>query len=764
MIDRLGNVVAELRERRAIRFLVGYLVGAWITAQIAGFFVEQGYVGRKVLDVTLFLAVVFFFLALILVWYHGEKGQQKIQRVEGVLIGAVLLVGAGGAAWIAARDATQGPSSATAVYDLGENSVAVLPFQNQIASAELEWLDRGIADLLATDLAQFDTLRVVSGQRVFDIMRQLGVVESRTVPEGLQTEVTERAGARYMLIGSIIGSPDNIQIVATLSDVRTGDIRASARARGRDVFALVDEVSGVISVDLLGGGMAAAGKAPIAELTTGSIEALREYDIGTQAMWQGLYSDAREHLERALELDPSFSAAHVQLAMVLFRMGDFANATEALQRANQHLETASERDRLYVGAFSDFVFGSAAEGEAKFRELLTKYPYEKDARITFGGFLSQSPGRGDEIERLTLETVQLDPFYGTGWNQLAYRYANRGDFVGADSLVQRYIDLEPDSPNPLDSRGELLEMAGNVEEARDAYKQALAIRGDFAIALSHLARSYRREGRYAESRAALASYRTSEFAETRVWAWWLTADALVSEGDIPRAVATYDSLVAVAALLNRPDLHALTLDGMVRTQIMLERYDDAVTYAELLEEVRGPDGITQAARLHDLGSKGRFDEMERLRIQAIEGAREAGYPQAFIRVAEGSTEMTIEYYRGNHERVIEIIADVREQASFPVTQLGYPSIRSALEVGDVTTAQRGVQMMLGATLAPQFHAPPLVLRAREYFQGRIAELELDTARAIAQYDGLIDLMGAGLSDFPLLADVPARRAALGGSR
>jgi len=763
MIDRLGNVIAELRERRAIRFLVGYLVGAWITAQIAGFFVEQGYVGRRVLDVTLFLAVVFFFLSVVLVWYHGEKGQQKVQRLEGFIIGTLLLIGATGSAWIATREAGSGFGGVEAIYDLGESSIAVLPFQNQITSAELEWLDRGIADLLATDLAQFDTLRVVSGQRVFDIMRQLGVVDSRTVPEDLQTEVTERAGARFMLTGSIIGSPGNLQIVATLSDVRTGDIRASARARGDDVFALVDEVSAAISTDLLGRGISSVEKAPVAQLTTSSIEALREFDLGSSATWEGLYSEAREHLERAIELDPTFSAANAQLAMLLFRFGDIGSATEALQQANRHLATASERDRLFVGGFSDVVFGRPEDGEAKFRELLAKYPYEKDVRIIFGGLLSQFGGDQEEIERLTLETVQLDPFYGLGWNQLAYRYANRGDFVGADTLIQKYIDLEPDSPNPLDSKGEILEMAGKIEEARDAYRSALALREDFAVGLGHLARSYRRERRYADSRAAVAPYRTSEFADTRMWAWWLTADALMFEGDVPGALATYDSLIAVTEALNRPDLHALTLDGMIRTLILLERYGEAVRYAASLDRVRGPDGITEVARLHDLGASGRFDEMERLRLQSLESARETGLPPQFLRVAEGATEMVIEYYRGDHARVVEIINDLREGSNFPVTQLGYPSIRSALEVGDVETAKQGTRAMMAGTLAPQFHTAPLVLRARDYFEGRIAELEGDTVRARAEYDDLIDLMGDGLADVPLFADVRSRRAALAGS-
>ncbi len=761
MTDTPQGFFAELRERRAVRYIAGYAVGAWVAAQVAGFFVEQGYISRRLLDVTLFLLVVGFFAALVLVWYHGERGHQRVRRPEAVLLGALLIIGVTGSVWLAARPADPAATSARGGSPLGDNSVAVLPFQNQILLSDYEWLDRGIAELLATDLAQFDTLRVVSGQRVLDILRQLGAGEARIVPADLQTEVTRRAGARYMLTGSIIGSPDDLQIVATLSDARTGEVRASARARGRDVFALVDEVSAALSSDLVGRAVSPVENAPVARLTTNSLEAFRAYDAGRDAVWQFLNVEAREHFERAIALDSTYAAAHFQLAGLDYRSGNVIAANQHIRAASRHLETASERDRLTIGAFIDFVSGEAESGERKFRELIRKYPDEKDARLLYAGFASLGVVDEEDAEEQLVQLMTLDPYYADGWNFLAYRYAARGDLAGADTLVQKYVDLQPDAPNAYDSRGEIREFAGRYEEARADYRRALELRGDFALALAHLGRSYVAEGRYEEARAALAEYRGSEFPDTRVWAWWTTADTRMWEGDVEGALAGYDSLVAVAAGSGRPGLYAQALTQVLRTMVLLERYEVASRLADSLRRTRGPDGTTTAGTLHYLASTGRFDIAEQIRESALQAIRASGAPEGFARVADGAMRVIGPFHRGDHARVVEVARSSLAEYGSPPTQLGHPVIRSALAMGDTALLRVGVENMSRGALAADYRSDPLEERHRTYFLGRLAELRGDRARAATRYDSLLRGWSAGVSHVPLFRGLRERRSGLG---
>ena len=756
----LGRFIETARERRVFRYLVFYVGSAWVVAQVVEFFLDNYGWSPRVLDIVLFLLAIGFLVTLTLAWYHGERGHQRIPRVEAVLLGALAVVGVMGTAWLATRSVAGPGQDIDAAVDLGPNSIAVLPFRNEIQAPGFAWLDRGVAELLATDLSQLDTLRVVSGQRIFDLLRQFGVAEDEEIPEELHTRVTRRAGARFLLTGSVVGSPDDVQLVAELSDTRSGVTLASARARGADIFRLIDEVSAELSSDLLGRQLGPGESAPVTQLTTRSLDAFREYDRGRIARFRFHLQDARSHFERAVELDSTFALAHFQLAGLLFQQGDVGSAIEHLQAADRHLGIASERDRLYVGGFVDLIQGRRDAGLAKLRELVAKYPDEKDARLILWSFLQQDPGAQGETERLIRETVELDPYYGPGWNLLAYLEARRGNFEAADSLIDRYAALEPGEPNPLDSRGEIAEIAARYEEARDSYRAALALRPDFFISLQHLARSYLREGRPADARGELAGYRASEAADTRVWAWWLTADTRMWEGDVRGAVATYDSTVAVAAATGRADLHGLALDQMTRTLVLLERYPEAVRYADSLRAVRGPDAVTSTARLHLLGSGRRFEEMEEVRDEVVAHFRDTPGLQSFAGQAAAGMDMLVAYYRGDHQRVLDRLREARSQNP-RVVQFGYPGIRAALATGDVETAATGTEDLVVATgLSGLERLPPLETRYRDYFRARIAELRGDTAVAIAGYDRLLEEWGAALDAIPLFRDVRTRRAAL----
>jgi TolB-like protein len=69
------------------------------------------------------------------------------------------------------------------VVDLGERSVAVLPFVNSTGVDSLDWLGPGMSDMLTTNLAQTGALRVVSPQRLFELLRQEGHAETDEIPQ-----------------------------------------------------------------------------------------------------------------------------------------------------------------------------------------------------------------------------------------------------------------------------------------------------------------------------------------------------------------------------------------------------------------------------------------------------------------------------------------------------------------------------------------------------------------------------------------------------
>ncbi|MFQ5865620.1 MAG: tetratricopeptide repeat protein, partial [bacterium] len=86
--------------------------------------------------------------------------------------------------------------------------------------------------------------------------------------------------------------------------------------------------------------------------------------------------------------------------------------------------------------------------------------------------------------------LELDPNRKLVYNQLGYVHAYRGDFTTALKYLEKYAQLAPDEPNPYDSKGEILMMAGRLEEAVKELKTALSKRSSFYHSAMRLSEIY----------------------------------------------------------------------------------------------------------------------------------------------------------------------------------------------------------------------------------------------------------------------------------
>lgn len=738
---------------------MGYAVGAWIAAQVAGFFVEQGYVGRTLLDVVLYLLIVGFFAMLVVMWYHGEGGHQKVQRIEAILMTALLAIAVGGSAIVATRDG--GPDLASgdeAVVDLGDRSVAVLPFENDLDDPSMAWLDRGVSELLATDLSQVESLRVVGGQRIIDLMAQIGEAESRVVPEEQRTRVTQMAGARYMLSGRLAGSPDNVVLIATLTDSDTGVIAASAREQGPDVFALVDAVSAELLSEALAPGE--AGLASIADITTGDLEAYAAYQAGLEARYLFLFPEAREHFSRAVEIDSTFALAHFQLAGVQVQTGDFVGSTESLRLASEYLTHASPRDRAYIEGLGAMIRGDLEEGERRLREMIDRFPDEKDGRIMLASMLRNRDGSGPEVARLLEETLRLDPSYSAGYNELAYAEAGRGNLDSALALLDIYANLEPDQPNPWDSRGELLVRAGRVEEGREAFRRALDVNPTFTVALRHLVESQMRDGLGAEARADLGSFRGAGDSRTRMVAHALEAETWFWDGDLDAGLAALRAGIDVPG--PDPGEQVNLLRSLLFAHVQTGRHDAIPGLADRMAELSRIEGSHFIALIVRAGEEGRIDEMSRHSDEMVRTFQSVPGLQDLMPVAISFSQIWNAFYRGEHERVIELARNAPfRQGATGTDQLGYPVMRSLLATGRDAEAVGHVDVVrrAGITGVPgQWDA--LTFRLLQYWEGRAHEMAGNTEAAVSSYETLLEAWGETVRDVPYTADLEDRLESL----
>jgi tetratricopeptide (TPR) repeat protein len=559
-----------------------------------------------------------------------------------------------------------------------------------------------------------------------------------------------------MVTGSVYGRPDAIAITANLADAGTGEILASANARGPDVFAVVDSISIAMSRQLTGTPVQPTELASAAQLTTTNIEAYREYQLGREAFQRFLDREAESHFRRAVELDPAFALAHFRLGMVLGRLANPSEAREHLELARANLTAVSERDSLFMEGML-LAGPDPARSDALLRELIRKYPDEKEARVIFASILDDrdDPRARTELRTMLEQTIQLDPFHAAAYNQLAYVYADAGEYEGADSLIRRYVELEPGLPNPHDSHGEILEFAGRFSEARDAYREALSLRDDFRPSLEHLARSYIRENKPVEGRAELEGYRDSPNPEIRMMAGVLVGDTYLWQGDVEQGLASYERADQAAVEANRPDLRGRPLNETVKTHLFFQDYGLARTAYDTLRMLEPVSDWWIMIRGDSLLEAGDVAGLEELKAEAVAQYRDNPLLPPLPGILTTVGDMWIAFGNGVYQEVVNLYGQLPEQIDGDVP--GWIVIRSLLELG---LAERAVQMVEEmAAIGPLdgvSRIDPLPWRQGEYFMARAYEAIGDTASAIEVYEDLVVGFGDALARVPLMADAPQR--------
>jgi len=462
----------RLRDRHIFRTAFIYLGAAWASMEAIGFFVDNYGWSRTVLDVAVLLIVLGFPAALIIAWNHGEKGKQQIQRGEASLLLTLAVLAAIGtfrlstaAENLGSQQFTPGGTDAipAAAVDLGERSVAVLPFVNSTGVDSLDWLGSGMSDMLTTNLAQTGALRVVSPQRLFELLRQEGHSETDEIPQERAMEIAARSGARTMVHGAILGTPDDMALDAQLIDLRDGTIIAAERARGSDVFALADTVAERLASRLTGGveyQLAAAPEKSPLELT-GDMGKLREYQTGLRSAWNQLDSDSLEvryHLVDMLEMMPG--------------------REDEARRALEEIIAISPEEAQAVGRLARIaiVQGDTAAADS----LIVRYAgLEKDELKvhTGSGQLLEHAARFEEARDAYRQALRVEPENAMLLDLLARTYLRANDPAGARAEIAAFTSGS--SPH-IESEAHLLigdawAWEGQFAQARDAYGRAEAV-------------------------------------------------------------------------------------------------------------------------------------------------------------------------------------------------------------------------------------------------------------------------------------------------
>lgn len=418
----------------------------------------------------------------------------------------------------------------------GKRPIAVLYFENRSGDPELDWLREGLADMLITNLSRSKKLSVLSRQQLYLLLERIGREDARKLRLDEAQEITRRARAEAVIMGSFARLGSQTRIDASLHDARTGQLIASESLTAdqpEQILSQVDLLSLKLATHLGAGFSDQENKRALAEVMTNNLEAYRCYLLALERMRSYHTAEAIALLEKAIALDPQFAMAYARIGYV--RLSNTEKARPYLERAFRLSHRLTPKDKLYVLAW--YAKPGHPEVIQSYREIVAQYPQEIEAWWRLGLEL-QYQGRSEEAIDAFKSGLVMDPESEQIYNQLGNYYAGLGRHAEAIAAHQRYVELAPNEANAHDSLAMTYNEAGRYQDAIAALNRALELKPQFHFAHLHLGDSYFGQGRY---KLAEGQYRQYQKLAPSVWdkavSWQRLSRLYWRKGDLKRAAA-----------------------------------------------------------------------------------------------------------------------------------------------------------------------------------------------------------------------------------
>ncbi|HSM05719.1 MAG TPA: hypothetical protein VK858_13975 [Longimicrobiales bacterium] len=410
-------------ERKLVQWTAAYVVSAFAILQVTDLLMGI-FPWPQAVQQTLFVLLLFGLpTAVVIAWFHGEKGRQRVSFLEVVLITVITVAGVAAANAVARR----GSGSAEPTVSVPEEGVlryAVVPF-------------RGAGDILAgVDRVVHDALSRWSGVDVVDPLDVQDAVDRRgglprTVGEG--REIARELGATRLVSGDVTRAGEQVRIRLALHDASGGALLADTILR-MDAEASLSEPALRSVVDgLLFGSMGLdLGDDPAP--TTRSFPARVALLQGFGLLREWRLDGAAERFEDAGELDPVYARAHLWRAQALHwddQRG--ANVQALLERAVPGRGALTPRERSLLDALLLLERG-------RFPEACTVYAGLRDQDDTdFAAWYGL--GKCHAWDTLVVE----DPSSPSGWSFRASHYRGVRAYQRAFELIpSAFLDLSSD--------------------------------------------------------------------------------------------------------------------------------------------------------------------------------------------------------------------------------------------------------------------------------------------------------------------------------
>jgi len=427
---------SELKRRKVFRVGVTYIIAGWIIIQVADTLLPTYGAPAWVMPVFTTMILLGFPLSLVLAWalevspsgvHVTHDGDTNKGSPSGLILNFVIMgVMAAVILWLVIDQSrvTDAPSVTTVSESESQpllvgqsnrlpNSIAVLPFENLSPDPDNAYFAAGIHDTVLHELAKISDMNVIARTSVLPYA-------GTALPIA---EIAETLNVENIMEGTVQYAEGHVRITAQLINPETGAHIWSGNFDRpfSDVFTIQSEIAQSIA-NAIGSELLPQELQLISQQYTSSEEAYSLFLLARALVPNiapSMPQQAKDSLERAIELDPEFIQAHAMLAfhyaLSLGNPDPDLDDTEKERRARQYTQNTLDLDPNN---------GQAAGAQAL---LAMAYLNDQEAELFWNKAVELSPNDSDVLD----DAIRF--------------FATSGNLARANLLAARIENINPNA-------------------------------------------------------------------------------------------------------------------------------------------------------------------------------------------------------------------------------------------------------------------------------------------------------------------------------
>jgi serine/threonine protein kinase/tetratricopeptide (TPR) repeat protein len=491
-------------------------------------------------------------------------------------------------------------------------SVAVLGFKNLSGRSDEMWLSTALSEMLATELAAGDQLRMVPGENVARMKIDLSLPDADSYGRETLAKIHNNLNADDVVLGSYVPlGKGQIRLDLRLQDTVGGDTVVAVSEKGSEeqIDDLVSRAGAALREKLGVGPVSKAEAVTVKAILPSNPAAVRLYSDGLAKLRAFDNLTARDLLQKAVAAEPNFALAHSALASAWKNLGYDAKAREESKKAVDLSTSLGPEERLWVeGQYQE----TAHDWEKAihiYSALVAFFPDNLDYGLSladaqvYGGKADEALVTITQLRRMPSPAgddprIDLREAFAAEWagdpnraQSAAFRAAEKGTSSGSRLIVALAKKFEGASSGELGDRKRAL---AAYEESSRLFIDA-GDKGQACYSLLQIGRMRSHTGEISQGmksfEQALRIAKEIGAGRNTAMAQQYIADLLVSQGELGKARTIYEETLKLYRELGEKSDVIITLGHLGNTLADLGDFRRA---QDLIQEA-----VQMAREIHD---------------------------------------------------------------------------------------------------------------------------------------------------------------------